>query len=104
MEFIAGIVVVETFGDYWLAQYAKSSQWWSLGAGYASYAVLISMFIKGIQDKGLAWANSAWDGWSNLTTGLMAIIVFKETPTIKELIGMILISAGVFLLGTRGTK
>ena len=104
MDFIAGIVTIEALGDYCLALYAKSPEWWSLGAGYASYAVLLSMFIKAIKDKGLAWANSAWDGWSNLATGAVALIALGERPTAKEFIGMLLISAGLFLLGTRGTK
>ena len=106
MEFVAGIVTIEAFGDYMLALYAKAAEpvWWTLGLGYASYAILLSMFIKAIRDKGLAWANSAWDGWSNLATGLVAIMVLKEKPTGKEFLGMLLISAGLFLLGTRGTN
>ena len=104
MEFIAGVVTIEAFGDYQLALYAKDSQWWNLGFGYASYAILLSMFIKAIKDKGLAWANSAWDGWSNIATGLVAIFALGEKPTTKEFLGMLLISAGLFLLGTRGTN
>lgn len=104
MEFIAGMVTIEAFGDYQLALYAKEAQWWNLGFGYASYAVLLSMFIKAIKEKGLAWANTAWDGWSNIATGLVAILALGEKPTIKEFLGMILISAGLFLLGTRGTN
>lgn len=104
MEFIAGIVTIEALGDYCLALYAKSPQWWTLGAGYASYSVMLALFIKAIKEKGLAWANSAWDGWSNIATGAVAIIALGERPTSKEFIGMILVSAGLFLLGTRGTK
>lgn len=103
MEFIAGIVTVEAAGDYQLARYAKEGQWWQLGFGYGAYAITIALFIKTIKDKGLAWANSAWDGWSNLATGLVALVLLSEKPTGKELLGMVLISAGLFLLGTRGT-
>lgn len=104
MEFIAGVVTIEAFGDYQLALYAKEAQWWNLGFGYASYAIVLSLFIKAIKEKGLAWANSAWDGWSNLATGLVAVLALGEKPTIQEFLGMLLISAGLFLLGTRGTK
>ncbi len=103
MEFIAGIVSIEAFGDYQLAQYVKEGEWWQLGLGYGSYAILLSLFIKTIKEKGLGWANSAWDGWSNLATGLVALLILKEKPTAKELIGMAFVSAGLFLLGTRGT-
>jgi multidrug transporter EmrE-like cation transporter len=104
MEFIAGMVTIEAFGDYQLALYAKETKWWNLGFGYASYSILLSLFIQAIKDKGLAWANTAWDGWSNIATGLVAILALGEKPTIQEFLGMLLISAGLFLLGTRGTK
>ena len=104
MDFIAGIVTIEAAGDYMLALYAKDPKWWSLGLGYSAYAILLALFISSIKKMGLAWSNSAWDGWSNLATGLVAIFVLKEKPTLKELAGMILISAGLFLLGTKGTS
>ncbi len=104
MEFIAGIVTIEAAGDYQLARYATEGKWWQLGSGYAAYAVVLSLFIKAIKDKGLAWANSAWDGWSNLATGAVALLLLGEKPTMKEFLGMVLISAGLFLLGTRGTR
>ena len=73
-----------------------------LGA-YSAYAALLLFFIQAIRKKGLAWSNSAWDGWSNIATGLVAIFLIGERPTGKELAGMLLVSAGLFLLGTKGT-
>ena len=104
MEFVAGIVTIGAAGDYNLARFAKEGNWWHLGFGYGAYAIVIAMFIKAIKDKGLAWANTAWDGWSNIATGLVALVLLGERPTLKELLGMVLVSAGLFLLGTRGTK
>ena len=103
MDFILGIVTIEALGDYQLALYAKDPKWYYLGLGYGAYAILLALFISSIKRMGLAWSNSAWDGWSNLATGLVAILILKEKPNPKELIGMILISAGLFLLGTKGT-
>jgi multidrug transporter EmrE-like cation transporter len=103
MEYILGIVSIEAFGDYQLARYADQAKWWQLGLGYGSYAILLSLFIKAIQEKGLGWANAAWDGWSNLATGAVAIFILKEKPTLRELAGMMLVSAGILLLGNRGT-
>jgi hypothetical protein len=105
MDFIIGIVTLGAFGDYELARYAKdSSSWISLGAGYASYAVMLAMYIQSIKTKGLAWSNSAWDGWSDIATNLVAFTVLGERATYTELLGMGLIAAGLFLLGNRGTK
>jgi len=104
MEFILGIVTLGAFGDYELARYAKDSKWFDLGAGYASYAVILAMYVQSIKAKGLAWSNSAWDGWSDIATNLVAFTVLGEKATIKELLGMLMIAAGLFLLGNRGTK
>jgi multidrug transporter EmrE-like cation transporter len=104
MDFIAAIVTVEAFGDYQLAQYATKNYLPGLFLGYASYAITLLLFIKSIRTMGLAWSNSAWDGWSNLATSLVAIFILKEKPNPHELMGMVLISVGLFLLGTEGTR
>ena len=104
MEFILGIVTLGAFGDYELARYAKDSKWFDLGAGYASYAIILSMYIQSIKTKGLAWSNSAWDGWSDIATNLVAFMFLGEKATYTEILGMVLIAAGLFLLGNRGTK
>ena len=105
MEFVLGIVTLGAYGDYELARYAKdSSALTSLGAGYASYGLILAMYIQSIKAKGLAWSNSAWDGWSDIATNLVAFTVLGEKATIKELLGMLMIAAGLFLLGNRGTK
>ena len=104
MDFIFGIITLGAFGDYELARYAKDSKWFDLGAGYASYAVILAMYIQSIKAKGLAWSNTAWDGWSNIATNTVAFAFLGEKATSKELLGMGLIAAGLFLLGNRGTK
>ena len=104
MEFILPIVGIEAFGDYHLAKYATNSSLSSLGLGYASYAALLALFIASIRKMGLAWSNSAWDGWSNIATGLVAIFILKEKPSTHELMGIVLISTGLVLLGLNGTK
>lgn len=58
------------------------------------------MFQKTIELKGLSWANSSWDGWSNIATNLVAIFILGEKPTWKQIFGMFLISAGLLFLGT----
>jgi len=104
MEFILPTVAIEALGDYHLAQYAINKSIHGLVVGYASYAAVLALFIQSIRKMGLAWSNSAWDGWSNIATGLVAIFVLKEKPTPHELLGMALISAGLLLLGLKGTR
>jgi multidrug transporter EmrE-like cation transporter len=104
MEFIVPTVLIEAVGDYHLAQYAISKSIHGLIVGYAAYAGVLALFIQSIRKMGLAWSNSAWDGWSNIATGLVAIFVLKETPSSNELLGMALISAGLLLLGLKGTR
>jgi multidrug transporter EmrE-like cation transporter len=70
--------------------------------GYVCYIGVLELFQKSIAIKGLAWTNSAWDGWSNIATGAVALFIFKEKPRLKEFLGMILISVGIFFLGTDG--
>jgi multidrug transporter EmrE-like cation transporter len=103
MEFIAGIVTIETLGDLSLTKFAQEGGTGYLVGGYTAYGLLLWLFIRAIRTMGLAWSNSAWDGWSNLATGLAAILVMGERPSATELAGMFLITAGLFLLGVNGT-
>lgn len=101
MEFILSIVTIETLGDWSFTKYVKDKRqniFYKL-LGYGCYIGLLEMFQRTIQLKGLAWANSAWDGWSNITTGALAILFFRETPSLREWIGIVLISVGLFFLG-----
>jgi multidrug transporter EmrE-like cation transporter len=102
MEFILPVVVIESIGDWSLTKYIQGGHkniFYKL-FGYASYIILIEFFQRAIETKGLAWANSTWDGYSNISTGILALFVFKEKPSMKQLFGMILVSFGIFLLGT----
>jgi multidrug transporter EmrE-like cation transporter len=102
MEFILPVVAIEAVGDWsftkFVEGYRKKPFYKVLG--YASYIAVLELFQKTIEVKGLSWANAAWDGWSNIVTGLVALLIFKEKPTLKQFIGMILISFGIFFLGT----
>ena len=106
MEFIFSIVTIEAFGDWAFAKYVKEKRQRPVfkAIGYMSYIALLEMFQRAIQLNVLAWANAAWDGWSNLATGLVAIFVMHEKPSINEWIGLALISIGLFFLGFKGTN
>ena len=72
--------------------------------GYAAYISVLEAFQDSIEKKGLLWSNGMWDGWSNLATGAVAITVMGERPSTQELFGYALITAGIFLVGSNGSK
>ena len=100
MEYVVPIVALEAVGDSMLKLYATGSAWTFAAAGYVFYGMLLWLFVRVIQVKGLAWANSAWDGYSNIATMFVGIVIFKEKVSTQELLGMLFIAAGCFLLGT----
>ena len=104
MEFITSIVLTEAIGNWSFTKYVQENRKNFLYRffGYACYIGVLEYFQKSIELKGLAWTNSAWDGWSNLTTGLVALVLFGEKPSSKQFIGIFLISVGLFFLGTDG--
>lgn len=104
MEFIASVVAIEAIGDWGFTKYIQEGRkniWYKL-LGYISYIGVLEFFQNAIQTHGLSWANSAWDGWSNVATGAVAILGFGEKPSLKEYVGIALISMGIFFLGTDG--
>ena len=104
MEYILPIVLIEAFGDYNLANYVKTNSNVELAMGFSSYAAVLLIFIESIRKMGLAWSNTAWDGWSNLATGFVAIFIMKERPTPLQIGGIIIVFIGLAMLGLEGTK
>lgn len=105
MEYIIPIVGIEAYGDYNLAKYAmKGTHIEDFFIGCVSYFIVIVLFVYSIRDKGLAWSNTAWDGWSTLATGGVAVAFLNERPTLQDYIGIGLTSLGLIILGFKGTK
>jgi multidrug transporter EmrE-like cation transporter len=100
MEYIVPVVSIEALADYNLAMYVKQKTTGNLVTGVIGYNALLPFYIRAIEEKGLTWANSAWDGYSNLATSVVGIVVMGEKPSNEQMLGIILISAGLFLLGT----
>ena len=104
MEFIIPIVSIEALGDWSFTKFVelhRKNPFFKV-LGYVCYIGVLELFQKVIEVKGLAWANSSWDGWSNIATGAVALFIFGEKPTLREFLGMILISVGLVFLGQNG--
>jgi multidrug transporter EmrE-like cation transporter len=105
MEYILPIVAIEAYGDYNLANYAiKGSHIKDFITGCLSYLSVLVLFVASIRDKGLAWSNTAWDGWSTLATSGVAVIFLNEQPTFQDYVGIGLTSLGLIILGFKGTR
>lgn len=105
MEYILPIVAIEAYGDYNLANYAtKGSHIKDFLIGCLSYLSVLVLFVNSIRDKGLAWSNTAWDGWSTLATSGVAVTFLNERPSFQDYIGICLTSVGLIILGFKGTS
>jgi multidrug transporter EmrE-like cation transporter len=104
MEYIIPIVSIEALGDYSFTKFihdGRKNNFFKL-LGYICYIGVLELFQKSIELKGLIWTNTAWDGWSNIATGLVGLLIFGEKPSLRETIGIGLVILGIFFLGTDG--
>lgn len=106
MEYILPITTIGALGDWGFAKFVKEGSKNILYKlfGYLNYFIVLEFYQLAIQKKGLVWANTAWDGWSDIFTNLVALLYFKEKPNGREFFGIFLVISGLFLLGTRGTN
>jgi len=98
-SFKAGLSLslVELVGDVSLKKFAETGVKENLVVGYGSYVGLATILAHALKTEKLGIVNSQWDGISNLlTTG--ASIALGEEFTSKQIMGMLLISAGLFML------
>lgn len=93
------LTVVEALGDSALKKYALGAGNAFLISGLSVYAILAGMLAWLFKSLGLAITNAYWDGLSNLMTMGLGFFVFKEVYTVKQWIGMIVVTIGIVLLG-----
>jgi multidrug transporter EmrE-like cation transporter len=92
------LTVSEALGDYSLKKYAMEG-----GVVFATIGVLTYLGLSGIliwlfKTLGLAITNAYWDATSNLMTMAIGYFVFNEFYTIKQWIGMFIVTAGLILI------
>jgi len=103
---IARIVFSEALGDLSFAKFIEGGRKKLLlkAFGYLAYISVLETFQDSIGSKGLLWSNGEWDAWSNLATGLMAILFMGEWVSPIEFVGYAMISIGIYLIGSKGSK
>tara|TARA_R110000868_G_scaffold315951_1_gene576798 strand:+ start:1133 stop:1438 length:306 start_codon:yes stop_codon:yes gene_type:complete len=91
------LTLVELLGDSSLKQYAINGNAMFLGVGCASYIGLVYILQDALKEVPLWQSNGYWDGFSGIAT-LGAGMAMGETPNQMQIFGVLLISAGLFML------
>lgn len=94
----ATLTAVELVGDVSLKYYAQTENPALLGVGVASYLGLTYVLQDALRTEKLAVVNGYWDAYSNLLTSGVAIGVLGEQVSMQQVIGLVLIGGGLFLL------
>lgn len=104
--FIGGTILtlVEGVGDYALKKYAMGSAWGFLPLGVSIYVVVAFILVWLFKHIGFAILNATWDGLSNVFTMAVGYLVFKEVYTIREWIGMAMVTVGLVLINGSNAK
>ena len=101
---IALLGVIEIFADIALADWAYAFKaggktYWGLAAGIAVYAVVGIIYGLSLLFGKLAIANTLWQVLSIILVFFIGVYMFKETPTVGQWIGLLVITLGlVFML------
>ena len=103
---IARIVISEALGDLSFAKFVNGGRQNILLKlfGYAAYISVLELFQDSIESKGLLWSNGQWDAWSNLATGIVAILFLGEWASPIQLLGYAMITLGIYLIGSHGSR
>jgi multidrug transporter EmrE-like cation transporter len=94
----ATLTAVELVGDVSLKYYAETNNPALLGVGVASYLGLTYVLQDALRTEKLAVVNGYWDAYSNLLTSGVAIGVLGEQVSMQQVVGLVLIGGGLFLL------
>lgn len=77
--------------------------WWAyviVGVGYVASFVFLSQTLRAGVPLGIAYA--IWAGIGVVAVAIISWVVFHETLTWQQLLGMVLVAAGVALLELGG--
>jgi multidrug transporter EmrE-like cation transporter len=97
---LGGILLslVESVGDFSLKKYAITDSKGFLGIGVAVYTILAGILGWLMKTNGLAIVNAFWDATSNVLTMALGGLVFNETYTVRQWIGMVVVTLGIFMM------
>ena len=91
------LTLTELAGDVSLKHYAKTNNSIFLGIGTFAYLGLVYILQYYLKYEKLAIVNGYWDAFSNILTAGVAMAMGEQITTV-QLIGLFLISGGLYLL------
>ena len=92
------LTLSESVGDYALKIFTTNGSKVMLGIGMAVYAGLAGLLAWLFKFNGLAITNAFWDATSNVLTMFMGAVLFGETYTVRQWIGMVAVTLGITLM------
>jgi multidrug transporter EmrE-like cation transporter len=98
------LTLVEGVGDYALKKYAIGGTWAYMPLGVITYVGLAFTLIWLFKHTGFAILNATWDGLSNVFTMAVGYLVFKESYTVREWAGMVMVTLGLVLINGSNAK
>jgi small multidrug resistance pump len=97
---IVGEVIATSFLKF---TSGEKSYWWAyaiVGVGYVFSFVMLSQTLRAGVPLGIAYA--IWAGIGVVAVAIISWVVFHETLTWQQLLGMVLVAGGVALLELGG--
>lgn len=98
LAFVIAIVFVECAAQYCLKKYASSkvAYWYLLGV--LIYAIIAYLIVLSFGYEKMAIVNIMWGGLSALILSLMAYFFYNEELTMKQIVGIVIVLVGTWLL------
>ena len=102
--FVLLILISETTALSFLKEYSMSGSLISLGLGFGFY-ILVSMFLtRSFRYEGMGIVNVLWSAFSVIVVVATGILIFGEKIGTMEVVGMMMVIAGVVVLRWSDTK
>lgn len=92
------IVCIENTSQYFLKHYAMDKKTHFFIYGVLLYAVIAYILTLTFKYEKMVIVNILWGGISALLLTAMAYVVFDERLTMREIIGVAVIFAGIFIV------
>ncbi len=92
------IVASETTAQYCIKKCKTTHQWYFLLLAVLMYAFVCIGLYKAYDYKTMGMANLMWSCMSIITIALVGIIYFHEKITFYDLLGVVFVFIGMFLI------